>query len=105
MAITLEKNDKLYPTVDSLKLSISPTPGLPFTPPLPNQPRPLQGPRPPNSQSDLITYCQQPAVDIIPIGFPNIFPRNVNGYPGSNFGNKCGGAVYPDPGPDRKSVV
>lgn len=28
----------------------------------------------------------------------HLFPAQANGYPGTNFGNRCGGQVYPGPG-------
>ncbi|KAI9675056.1 MAG: hypothetical protein M1817_001462 [Caeruleum heppii] len=37
-------------------------------------------------------------IDIITIGFINIFPdQGAGGYPGSNFGNACGGGYYTAP--------
>ncbi|KAL8935666.1 MAG: hypothetical protein Q9211_004581 [Gyalolechia sp. 1 TL-2023] len=50
-----------------------------------------QGP----SQQRLAHFCADSSIDIIPIGFLNIFPDQVNGgYPGTNFGNQCGGETY-----------
>lgn len=39
-------------------------------------------------------------MDIIPIGFINVFPdeAGANGYPGANFGNACGGDMWVAPG-------
>ncbi|TLD33912.1 hypothetical protein PspLS_01301 [Pyricularia sp. CBS 133598] len=54
-----------------------------------------QGP----DQKDLMTYCREPAIDIIVLSFVHLFPQQANGLPGTNFGNQCGGAVYPGPGP------
>jgi chitinase len=35
-------------------------------------------------------YCDQPSVDIIPIGFVNYFPQQTSGgLPGANYGNAC----------------
>lgn len=34
-------------------------------------------------------------MDIINIGFINVFPDTVGAWPGSNFGNQCDGTVYP----------
>lgn len=45
-------------------------------------------------------FCQQSAIDIIPIAFVNRFPAQGNGYPGTNFGNACGSGVYVGPGYD-----
>ncbi|KAH0538876.1 hypothetical protein FGG08_004532 [Glutinoglossum americanum] len=43
-------------------------------------------------QERLGHYCQSTSIDIIPIGFVNVFPQQgPGGYPGSNFGNACGG--------------
>ncbi|GJD02600.1 chitin recognition protein [Colletotrichum higginsianum] len=53
-----------------------------------------QGP----NQGDLIDHCQQPEVDVIVLSFVHLFPAQANGYPGTNFGNRCGGQVYPGPG-------
>ncbi|EHA49987.1 acidic endochitinase SE2 [Pyricularia oryzae 70-15] len=55
-----------------------------------------QGP----DQKDLMTYCREPAIDVIVLSFVHLFPQQANGLPGTNFGNQCGGAVYPGPGPD-----
>ncbi|KAL8922801.1 MAG: hypothetical protein Q9208_004926 [Pyrenodesmia sp. 3 TL-2023] len=50
-----------------------------------------QGP----SQPRLAHFCEDSNIDIIPIGFLNIFPDQVNGgYPGTNFGNQCGSETY-----------
>ncbi|KAI1415010.1 carbohydrate-binding module family 18 protein [Hypoxylon sp. FL1857] len=53
-----------------------------------------QGP----SQASLATYCADPDIDIIILSFVTLFPAQGNGFPGINFGNQCGGAVYPGPG-------
>ncbi|KAK2749016.1 putative class III aminotransferase [Colletotrichum kahawae] len=53
-----------------------------------------QGP----NQGDLIEQCQQPEIDVIVLSFVHLFPAQANGYPGTNFGNRCGGEVYPGPG-------
>lgn len=47
-----------------------------------------------------MTYCREPAIDVIVLSFVHLFPQQANGLPGTNFGNQCGGAVYPGPGPD-----
>lgn len=50
-----------------------------------------QGP----NQKSLLETCQNPAVDIVNIGFVNAFPDNSPGaYPGTNFGNACGDETY-----------
>jgi chitinase len=50
-----------------------------------------QGP----SQGSLQDVCKNPNVDIVNIGFINVFPdQGKGGWPGSNFGNACGSEVY-----------
>jgi chitinase len=39
-------------------------------------------------------FCQETSLDIINLGFINIFPKAVGDWPGSNFGNQCDGTVY-----------
>jgi chitinase len=58
-----------------------------------------QGP----NQRELIYYCQQPSIDIIVLSFVHLFPAQGNGYPGTNFGNRCGSAVFPGPGYDGRN--
>ncbi|KAK1993950.1 chitin recognition protein [Colletotrichum falcatum] len=53
-----------------------------------------QGP----NQADLLYHCQQPEIDVIVLSFVHLFPAQANGYPGTNFGNRCGDQVYPGPG-------
>ncbi|KAL1864327.1 Chitinase 2 [Diaporthe australafricana] len=53
-----------------------------------------QGP----DQLGLLHYCQQPEIDAIALSFVYLFPAQANGYPGTNYGNQCSGAVYPGPG-------
>ncbi|WDK21615.1 chitin recognition protein [Colletotrichum graminicola] len=55
-----------------------------------------QGP----NQVDLLYHCQQPEIDVIILSFVHLFPAQANGYPGTNFGNRCGDQVYPGPGND-----
>jgi len=51
------------------------------------------------NQQNLRTFCDESSVDIIPIGFINVFPDRGNGLIGENFGNKCwGDAFYSGPG-------
>ncbi|KAK9364433.1 glycoside hydrolase superfamily [Lipomyces kononenkoae] len=50
-------------------------------------------------QQRLLHFCQRSTVDIIIIGFVDIFPAQGNGYPGTNFGNQCWGGKYVYPGP------
>ncbi|KAI4743487.1 glycoside hydrolase [Aureobasidium sp. EXF-12298] len=50
-----------------------------------------QGP----NQGSLQDVCKNPNVDIVNIGFINVFPdQGKGGWPGSNFGNACGSEVY-----------
>ncbi|KAI1374212.1 carbohydrate-binding module family 18 protein [Hypoxylon crocopeplum] len=53
-----------------------------------------QGP----NQASLSTYCADPTIDVIVLSFVSLFPAQANGFPGINFGNQCGSAVYPGPG-------
>lgn len=46
-------------------------------------------------QPRLSHFCQETSLDIINIGFINVFPDIVGGWPGSNFGNQCDGTLYP----------
>ncbi|PYH78570.1 glycoside hydrolase, partial [Aspergillus uvarum CBS 121591] len=46
-------------------------------------------------QQRLSHFCQDTSLDIINLGFVNIFPdQGVAGWPGSNFGNQCDGTYY-----------
>ncbi|KAF1344879.1 glycoside hydrolase superfamily [Delphinella strobiligena] len=46
-------------------------------------------------QDTLLSYCENPNIDIINIGFVNVFPdQGKAGWPGTNFGNACGSEVY-----------
>lgn len=46
-------------------------------------------------QPRLSHFCEDPALDIINIGFINVFPDEGDaGWPGSNFGNQCNGEYY-----------
>jgi chitinase len=50
-----------------------------------------QGP----NQGSLQDVCKNPNVDIVNIGFINVFPdQGKGGWPGSNFGNACGSETY-----------
>ncbi|KAG9943618.1 glycoside hydrolase, partial [Aureobasidium melanogenum] len=50
-----------------------------------------QGP----NQGSLQDVCKNPNVDIVSIGFINVFPdQGAGGWPGSNFGNACGSETY-----------
>ncbi|CZT52997.1 uncharacterized protein RSE6_14427 [Rhynchosporium secalis] len=53
-----------------------------------------QGP----NQKPLAHYCDSSSVDIIPIGFINIFPNLANGLVAENFGNQCWDGNYTGPG-------
>jgi chitinase len=46
----------------------------------------------------LAYYCDQANVDIIPIGFINIFPPQANGLVAETFGNQCWNGNYTGPG-------
>jgi len=50
-----------------------------------------------DSQPRLSEFCDDPNIDIIPIGFVNGWPSKPGngGWPSANFGNQCGGAVSP----------
>lgn len=56
----------------------------------------MQGQGP--DQLGLLHYCQQPEIDAIALSFVYLFPAQANGYPATNFGNQCSGAVYAGPG-------
>lgn len=45
-------------------------------------------------QDRLSHFCQESTLDIIILGFINVFPEAVGDWPGSNFGNQCDGTVY-----------
>lgn len=49
-----------------------------------------QGP----NQEPLEFFCDDASIDIILIGFVNVFPDQSGGYPGTNFGNQCGSETY-----------
>lgn len=49
-----------------------------------------QGP----NQKPLDFFCDDDSIDIIQIGFVNVFPDQSGGYPGTNFGNQCGSETY-----------
>ncbi|KAJ9407395.1 CAZyme family GH18 [Paecilomyces variotii] len=47
------------------------------------------------NQPRLSQICQETSLDIINIGFVNVFPDvGEGGWPGSNFGNQCNGQTY-----------
>ena len=47
------------------------------------------------NQERLIETCKNPNIDIINVGFVNVFPdQGPGGWPGTNFGNACWGDVY-----------
>ncbi|KAI9801733.1 MAG: hypothetical protein M1826_005130 [Phylliscum demangeonii] len=53
-----------------------------------------QGP----NQLPLAHFCQQSAIDVIPLAFLNVFPdQGAGGYPGTNFGNACGSGTFTTP--------
>ena len=45
-------------------------------------------------------FCKNSNVDIIPLGFLDIYPAQGNGYPGTNFGSSCAGTNFAGPGYD-----
>ncbi|KAI9819240.1 MAG: hypothetical protein M1827_007396 [Pycnora praestabilis] len=50
------------------------------------------------NQKRLSYFCDDTSIDIIPIGFLDVFPdQGAGGYPGSNFGNACDGDYYVTP--------
>ena len=51
-----------------------------------------------SNQQRLSSFCSQSTVDVIPIGFVDVFPAQGNGFPGTNFANQCYGRVYAGPG-------
>ncbi|KAF4627473.1 hypothetical protein G7Y89_g10682 [Cudoniella acicularis] len=54
------------------------------------------------NQLRLSTFCDESSIDVIPIGFLDLFPAQGNGFPVENFGNACwGGSVYYGPGSDH----
>lgn len=55
-----------------------------------------------NTQLGLRHYCDQPDIDVIPIGFLDLFPQQGNGFSRENFANQCwAGSVYYGPGSDH----
>ena len=56
-------------------------------------------------QKDLLNFCQQLSVDIIPLAFIDRFPAQGNGWPGTNFGNQCWGGSYVYSGPGNDSAL
>ncbi|EXJ91530.1 hypothetical protein A1O3_00078 [Capronia epimyces CBS 606.96] len=55
-----------------------------------------QGP----GQQRLADFCQDTTIDVIPIGFVNVFPDQAganNGYPATNYGNACGSPYWVAP--------
>ncbi|OCK74052.1 glycoside hydrolase family 18 protein, partial [Lepidopterella palustris CBS 459.81] len=51
-----------------------------------------------SNQIPLLQLCQNPSVDVVILGFVNSFPTFIGDYPGDNFANACGDAVYSRPG-------
>jgi chitinase len=43
-------------------------------------------------------FCKNSNVDIIPLGFLDIYPAQGNGYPGTNFARSCTGSNFAAPG-------
>jgi chitinase len=59
-----------------------------------------QGP----NQQRLAAFCQDTTLDIIPIGFVNVFPDQQNG-PGSNYGNACGSPAWVSPSGEQTQML
>ncbi|GAB7359587.1 hypothetical protein MBLNU230_g6772t1 [Neophaeotheca triangularis] len=59
-----------------------------------------QGP----NQDRLVETCKDPSVDLVVVGFVNVFPDQPGsgGYPGTNFGNACGDETYTNNGVSTK---
>jgi len=51
------------------------------------------------NQQRLVETCKNPAIDVVNIGFVDVFPdQGPGGWPGTNFGNACWGDVYENDG-------
>jgi len=51
-------------------------------------------------------FCKDSSIDIIPISFLNVFPnQGESGYPGTNFGNQCGGSTSTTPSGDHTQLL
>lgn len=47
------------------------------------------------NQQPLLETCKNPSIDIVNLAFVDVFPdQGAGGYPGTNFGNACGGEVF-----------
>jgi chitinase len=46
----------------------------------------------------LASFCDNSEVDIIPLGFLDIYPAQGNGWPGTNFASSCGSTNFAAPG-------
>lgn len=47
------------------------------------------------NQQRLVETCKNPSIDVVNIGFVDVFPdQGPGGWPGTNFGNACWGDVY-----------
>ncbi|KAL2052065.1 hypothetical protein ABVK25_007757 [Lepraria finkii] len=49
------------------------------------------------NQHRLKYHCEYDSIDIIQIGFLNVFPDQSGGYLGTNFGNQCGDETFKSP--------
>ncbi|OQV06459.1 hypothetical protein CLAIMM_11021, partial [Cladophialophora immunda] len=58
-----------------------------------------QGP----NQKRLADFCADTTMDIIPIGFVNVFPDQTGG-PGTNYGNACGSVTWKAPDGTQTNV-
>ncbi|RJE18946.1 chitinase [Aspergillus sclerotialis] len=55
------------------------------------------------AQERLRHFCEQTSLDIINLGFLNVFPdQGLNGFPGTNFGNQCGSETFEINGKDTE---
>ncbi|KAH9868708.1 hypothetical protein J1614_007780 [Plenodomus biglobosus] len=50
-----------------------------------------------SDQIPLSQVCADPDIDIVNIGFVNVFPKARGDYPGTNHANACQADYYPDP--------
>ncbi|KAI9715854.1 MAG: hypothetical protein M1812_005674 [Candelaria pacifica] len=59
-----------------------------------------------SGQQRLSHFCENTAIDIIPIAFLDIFPdQGAGGYPGTNFGNQCEDDYYTTPDGTKSQLL
>ncbi|KAI8938010.1 hypothetical protein NX059_005683 [Plenodomus lindquistii] len=58
-----------------------------------------------SDQIPLSQVCADPGIDIVNIGFVNVFPKARNEYPGTNHANACQADYYPDPKTGKPSQL